>query len=88
VRETAPNSLIAAALTAAFNAGAGIFGFTVGGWLAVWAIRTGRARKPLALVCAAVYSVLVIIFGISISVEALAVLVGCSASGFLAGVHS
>ena len=34
VREAADSSLLAAALTAAFNAGAGILGFPVGGWLA------------------------------------------------------
>jgi MFS transporter, ACS family, D-galactonate transporter len=67
VREAAQSSLIAAALTAAFNAGAGILGFPVGGWLADRAIRTGRGRKPLALVCTAVYSVLVLVFGWSIS---------------------
>jgi ACS family D-galactonate transporter-like MFS transporter len=67
VREAAESSLVAAALTAAFNAGAGILGFPVGGWLADWAVRTGRGRKPLALVCTAVYSVLVLLFGWSIS---------------------
>jgi ACS family D-galactonate transporter-like MFS transporter len=67
VREAADSSLIAAALTAAFNAGAGILGFPVGGWLADRAVRTGRGRKPLALVCTGVYSVLVLLFGWSIS---------------------
>jgi MFS transporter, ACS family, D-galactonate transporter len=67
VREAAHSSLLAAALTAAFNAGAGILGFPVGGWLGDWAVRTGRARKPLALICTAAYSVLVVIFGISVA---------------------
>jgi MFS family permease len=67
VREVAHSSLLAAALTAAFNAGAGIVGFPAGGWLADWAIRTGRGRKPMALICSGVYSVLVVIFGWSIS---------------------
>ncbi|MCO1657066.1 MFS transporter [Pseudonocardia humida] len=67
VREAADSSLVAAALTAAFNAGAGILGFPAGGWLADWAVRTGRSRKALALICTAVYSVLVLIFGWSIS---------------------
>jgi MFS family permease len=67
VREAADSSLLAAALTAAFNAGAGILGFPVGGWLADRAVRSGRARKPLALVCTAVYSALVLVFGWSIS---------------------
>jgi ACS family D-galactonate transporter-like MFS transporter len=67
VKEAADSSLLAAALTAAFNAGAGILGFPAGGWLADWAIRTGRSRKALALICTAVYSVLVLVFGWSIS---------------------
>jgi ACS family D-galactonate transporter-like MFS transporter len=66
VKETAQSSLLVAALTAAFNAGAGILGFPAGGWLADWAVRTGRSRKTLALGCTAVYSVLVLIFGWSI----------------------
>ncbi|MGY1690814.1 MFS transporter [Geodermatophilus sp. SYSU D01105] len=67
VREAAQSSLVAAALTAAFNAGAGILGFPVGGWLADRAVRTGRGRKLLALACTGVYSVLVLVFGWSIS---------------------
>lgn len=66
VREAAESSLVAAALTAAFNAGAGILGFPAGGWLADRAIRKGHGRKPLALVCTGVYSVLVVIFGFSV----------------------
>src|SRR4051794_13229425 len=67
VKEAAQSSLLAAALTAAFNAGAGILGFPAGGWLADRAVRTGRSRKTLALVCTGVYSVLVLIFGWSVS---------------------
>jgi MFS family permease len=67
VKEAAESSLVAAGLTAAFNAGAGILGFPAGGWLADWAVRTGRSRKSLALVCTGVYSVLVLIFGWSVS---------------------
>ena len=66
VKEAAQCSLLAAALTAAFNAGAGIIGFPAGGWLADWAVRTGRSRKMLALICTAVYSVLGLLFGLSI----------------------
>ena len=51
VKEAAQSSLLVAALTAAFNAGAGILGFPAGGWLADRAVRTGRSRKTLALVC-------------------------------------
>ena len=67
VKEAAQSSLLAAALTAAFNAGAGILGFPAGGWLADRAVRTGRSRKTLALICTGVYSVLVLIFGWSVS---------------------
>jgi MFS transporter, ACS family, D-galactonate transporter len=67
VKEAADSSLLAAALTAAFNAGAGILGFPVGGWLADRAVRSGKSRKMLALVCTGVYSVLVLIFGYSVS---------------------
>src|SRR5919112_1389280 len=58
VKEAADSSLLAAALTAAFNAGAGILGFPVGGWLADRAVRSGKSRKTLAPVCPGVYSVL------------------------------
>jgi len=66
VKEAANSSLVAAGLTAAFNAGAGILGFPAGGWLADRAVRTGFGRKKLALICTAVYSVLVIIFGFEV----------------------
>lgn len=66
VRESAASSLIAAALTAAFNAGAGILGFPVGGWLADRQVRRGKGRKPLVLVLSLVYTVLVVLFGFSV----------------------
>ena len=78
VKEAAQSSLLVAALTAAFNAGAGILGFPAGGWLADWAVRTGRSRKTLALVCTGVYSVLVLIFGWSVSGGEQAVARRCS----------
>jgi ACS family D-galactonate transporter-like MFS transporter len=67
VREAADSSLIAAGLTAAFNAGAGLIGFPAGGWLADWSLRRGWGRKPLLLGCTAAYSVLAILFGIQVS---------------------
>jgi MFS family permease len=67
VKEATNSTLIASALTAAFNAGAGIIGFPLGGWLADRQVRNGRGRKPLALICTTVYSVLVIVFGLTIS---------------------
>jgi ACS family D-galactonate transporter-like MFS transporter len=66
VKEAAHSSLGAAALTAAFNAGAGIIGFPVGGWLADRRVRAGKGRKPLAVTCAAVHTVLAVAFGISL----------------------
>jgi MFS transporter, ACS family, D-galactonate transporter len=67
VREATNSTLIAAGLTAAFNAGAGIIGFPAGGWLADWALRHGRGRKPLLLGCTLVYSILAFLFGLSIA---------------------
>jgi len=67
VKEATSSGLVAAALTAAFNAVAGIIGFPVGGWLADRQVRLGRGRKPLVLTCTVVYSVLVFMFGFSIS---------------------
>ncbi|PRX43887.1 sugar phosphate permease [Prauserella shujinwangii] len=66
VREAANSSLLAAALTAAFNAGAGILGFPAGGWLADWALRRGYGRKPLLVAFTMIYSVLVFTFALSI----------------------
>ncbi|MEV5608537.1 MFS transporter [Streptomyces sp. NPDC052225] len=66
VAESAHSSLGAAALTAAFNAGAGIIGFPVGGWIADRRVRAGKGRKPLAVTCAAVHTVLAVAFGVSL----------------------
>nr|WP_296071439.1 MFS transporter [uncultured Actinoplanes sp.] len=67
VRESTKSTLIAAGLTAAFNAGAGIIGFPLGGWLADWSLRRGRGRKPLLLTCTLAYSILAFLFGLSIA---------------------
>jgi hypothetical protein len=67
VRESTKSTLVAAGLTAAFNAGAGIIGFPLGGWLADWALRRGGHRKPLLLGCTLAYSVLAFLFGLSIA---------------------
>ena len=67
VRESTKSTLVAAGLTAAFNAGAGIIGFPLGGWLADWVLRRGGHRKPLLLGCTLAYSVLAFLFGLSIA---------------------
>jgi MFS transporter, ACS family, D-galactonate transporter len=67
IRESAQSSLVSASLTAAFNAGAGIIGFPVGGWLADRQVRRGRGRKPLAITCAVVHTVLAVAFGLSVA---------------------
>ena len=66
VKEAAHSSLVAAGLTAAFNAGAGIIGFPIGGWLADRRARQGKGRKPLAIVCAVVHTILAVAFGLTI----------------------
>ena len=67
VKESTHSTLVAAGLTAAFNAGAGIIGFPLGGWLADRQVRRGKGRKPLILICSIAYSVLALLFGLSIS---------------------
>jgi len=67
IRETAQSSLVSASLTAAFNAGAGIIGFPVGGWIADRQVRKGRGRKPLAITCAVVHTLLAVAFGLSVA---------------------
>ena len=47
VADAAHSSFGRSALIAAFNAGAGILGFPVGGWLSDVAVRRGIGRKPL-----------------------------------------
>ena len=66
VQETTDSTLVASGLTAAFNAGAGIIGFPVGGWLADRRARQGKRRKPLAVLCAVVHTVLATAFGLTI----------------------
>ncbi|PRY15218.1 MFS transporter [Kineococcus rhizosphaerae] len=67
VREVSGSSLLTASLTAAFNAGAGIVGMPVGGWLADRQVRRGRGRKPLAIACAAAHALLAAAFGLTIA---------------------
>ena len=66
VKEATHSTLVAAGLTAAFNAGAGIIGFPLGGWLADRRARQGKGRKPLAILCAVVHTALAVLFGLAI----------------------
>ncbi len=67
VKEATHSTLVAAGLTAAFNAGAGIIGFPLGGLIADRMVRAGRGRKPLLLACSAGYIILSFVFGFSIA---------------------
>jgi MFS transporter, ACS family, D-galactonate transporter len=49
VADAAHSSFGRSAMIAAFNAGAGILGFPVGGWLSDVAVRRGLGRKPLVV---------------------------------------
>jgi ACS family D-galactonate transporter-like MFS transporter len=66
VKEAAHSSLVTAALTAAFNAGAGIVGFPIGGWIADRQVKRGKGRKPLLLGSSIAYAILIILFGLQI----------------------
>ena len=67
IQDATKSTLLAAALTAAFNAGAGIIGFPAGGWLADWALRRGYGRKGLLVSFTVVYSLLVFVFAVQTS---------------------
>jgi MFS transporter, ACS family, D-galactonate transporter len=63
VAEAAHSSFGRSALIAAFNAGAGILGFPVGGWLSDVAVRRGIGRKPLVVSFTAIQCALTVAFG-------------------------
>jgi MFS family permease len=67
VADAAHSSFARSALIAAFNAGAGILGFPVGGWLADLAVRRGIGRKPLVIAFTAMQCVLTVCFGIAVA---------------------
>ncbi|OLT31700.1 MFS transporter [Actinomadura sp. CNU-125] len=64
VSSAADSSLVEAGLTAAFNAGAGIIGFPVGGWLSDVAQRRGLGRRNLLIAATVGQGVLVLLFGL------------------------
>ena len=55
-----------AALTAAFNAGAGILGFPAGGYLADYAKRKGWGLKPMLISFTLITGLLTVLFGLYI----------------------
>src|SRR4051795_11567493 len=67
VADAAHSSFGRSALIAAFNAGAGILGFPVGGWLADVAVRRGIGRKPLVVAFTTVQCALTICFGVAVA---------------------
>ncbi|NGO70362.1 MFS transporter [Streptomyces boncukensis] len=62
VAGAAHSSFMNSALTAGFNAGAGILGFPVGGWLSDHGIRRGWGRKQMMLAFTGAQAVLTIAF--------------------------
>jgi MFS transporter, ACS family, D-galactonate transporter len=67
VAEAAHSSFGRSALIAAFNAGAGILGFPVGGWLSDVAIRRNMGRKGLVVAFTAIQCLVTVAFGYVIS---------------------
>ncbi|MER5437774.1 MFS transporter [Streptomyces sp. NPDC002790] len=64
VSSAAHSSLTTAGLIAAFNAGAGIIGFPVGGWLSDKASRRRMGRRNYLITTTVVQGALVLIFGV------------------------
>lgn len=62
VAGAANSSFMSAALTAGFNAGAGILGFPAGGWLSDHGLRRGWGRKPMMLTFTGIQAVLTVAF--------------------------
>jgi MFS family permease len=67
VADAAHSSFGRSALIAAFNAGAGILGFPVGGWLSDVAVRRGIGRKPLVVAFTATQCALTVAFGVVVA---------------------
>jgi MFS transporter, ACS family, D-galactonate transporter len=67
VADAAHSSFGRSALIAAFNAGAGILGFPIGGWLSDVAVRRGIGRKRLVLVFTSLQCLLTVAFGLVIT---------------------
>jgi MFS transporter, ACS family, D-galactonate transporter len=63
ISDAGQTSFLQAALTAAFNAGAGILGFPAGGWLADYAKRKGWGRKWMLVSFTLIQGLLTLAFG-------------------------
>jgi hypothetical protein len=70
VAGAADSSFMNAALTAGFNAGAGILGFPAGGWLSDHGLRRGWGRKGMMLTFTGVQAVLTVAFAWYLSAAA------------------
>ncbi len=57
------STFMAAALTASFNAIAGLIGFPLGGWLSDHAVRSGRSRKWVLAVLTGIEALTIVVFG-------------------------
>ncbi|HVF00210.1 MAG TPA: MFS transporter, partial [Rubrobacteraceae bacterium] len=66
VQASGGESFLKAALTAAFNAGAGILGFPAGGYLADYAKRKGWGRKPMLISFTLITGLLTVLFSLYI----------------------
>jgi MFS transporter, ACS family, D-galactonate transporter len=64
VADAAHSSFGRSALIAAFNAGAGILGFPIGGWLSDVSVRHGIGRKRLVLLFTALQCALTVASGL------------------------
>ncbi|MFF5721180.1 MFS transporter [Streptomyces buecherae] len=62
VAGAAHSSFASAALTAGFNAGAGILGFPAGGWLSDYGVRRGWSRKSIMLTFTGIQALLTVAF--------------------------
>ncbi|WP_217198456.1 MFS transporter [Streptomyces buecherae] len=62
VAGAAHSSFASAALTAGFNAGAGILGFPAGGWLSDHGVRRGWSRKSIMLTFTGIQALLTVAF--------------------------
>jgi MFS family permease len=67
VADAAGSSFGRSAMIAGFNAGAGILGFPVGGWLSDVAVRRGIGRRPLVIGFTAIQCGLTVLFGLSVA---------------------